>query len=282
MKSNSRISPVFTLVVVAVFLLTISVGAQDQKTVSPLEKENDRVTQNVSSIPNSATELKTDREKQSYALGMNVASQVRSKSMVLDLDLVVRGLKDSLSGEKTLLNDLEVRAAIAQLRQEVKQKTVAMRREKLEQKASQQEAQGANLQAPTPGSSTPATSLSDFRISYKMDARLSGPTYGGERWVVSSKFTGPVQTGKEATVEAKVDGVASSGASIAASAEWKPEDAGMVTVVPGENKQVKITVHHPGETKLTVASNGISKQLVVKAKSLANGNATQVEISDAQ
>ena len=51
----------------------------------------------------------------------------------------------------------------------------------------------------------------------------------------------------------------------------------MISVAPGENSQVKITVHHAGESKLTVASNGVSKQLLVKAKHV--GNATQVEIS---
>jgi hypothetical protein len=275
MKRYSRIDSAFALIVVAISFLTISVNAQDQKAASQSEERDAKVsTQHAVST---ATDLKTDKEKQSYALGMNVASQVKARAMDVDFDLVVRGLKDSLSGEKTLLDELEARALVAKLRQEMKQNNIALRREKLQQKAAQEEAQGDNISAPAP-----ATSLSDIRISYKMDARLSGPTYGGERWIVSSNFTGPVQTGKEATVEAKVDAVASSGASIAANAEWKPEDSGMVTVVPGENKQVKITVHHPGETKLIVASDGISKQLLVKAKSLANGSATQVEISEAQ
>jgi hypothetical protein len=78
-------------------------------------------------------------------------------------------------------------------------------------------------------------------------------------------------------VEAKVEGVAQNGASVRASVEWTPADREMITVAPAENNQVKITVHHAGESKLTVASNGVTKQLLVKARSV--GDATQVEIS---
>ena len=78
-------------------------------------------------------------------------------------------------------------------------------------------------------------------------------------------------------MEARVDGVASNGSSVDTTAEWKPADPEMITVAPGEKNQVKIVVHHLGESKLTVASNGVSKQLVVKAKSVGSG--TQVEIS---
>jgi hypothetical protein len=55
----------------------------------------------------------------------------------------------------------------------------------------------------------------------------------------------------------------------------------MVTVTPGQRNQVKITVHRVGESKLTVASNGVSEELLIKAKSVDN-NAIQVEIGQKQ
>jgi hypothetical protein len=133
------------------------------------------------------------------------------------------------------------------------------------------------VQAAEPGAANSGLPLSDIRVSFKLDPRLSGATYGGERWIASTPFTSLAQVGTQATVEVKGEGVAENGAPVRAPVEWTPADPGMISVVPGENSQVKITVHHAGESKLTVASNGVSKQLLVKAKYV--GNATQVEIS---
>jgi len=132
-------------------------------------------------------------------------------------------------------------------------------------------------QAADPSAANSSVPLSDIRVSFKLDPRLSGATYGGERWIVSTPFTSLAQVGTQATVEVKADGVAKNGAPVHAAVEWKPADPGMISVAPGENSQVKVTVHHAGESKLIVASNGVSKQLLVKAKYV--GNATQVEIS---
>jgi FKBP-type peptidyl-prolyl cis-trans isomerase FklB len=364
----------------------------------------------------SPAELSTEKEKQSYALGMSVGTQVKARSMEVDPELVIRGLKDSLVGSMTLLSEQEASAEVKELQQETKQKTIARRREKLHKNKQEGEAflaanktkdgvvtlpsglqykilkagegkkpsgndvvfcnyrgtlingkefdssyrrgkaspfafprvmrgwkealqlmpvgsrwqifvppdlaygaggagnviepnstlifdlelvsiksrvinaqekeseTAADSEAgivqqlaadPTPANST--APLGDLRISFKLDPRLSGPTYGGDHWIVSSPFTSVAQVGTQATVEAKVDGVAKNGAPVRAAAEWTPADPEMITVAPAENSQVKITVHHAGESKVTVASNGVSKQLLVKAKRV--GNATQVEIS---
>jgi hypothetical protein len=119
--------------------------------------------------------------------------------------------------------------------------------------------------------------VSDLRISFKLDPRLSGPTYGGERWIASSPFTSLAQVGTQASVDAKADGVAKNGAPLRTAVQWTPSDPEMITVAAAEDTQVKITVHHAGESKLIVASNGISKELRVKAKYV--GNTTQIEIS---
>jgi FKBP-type peptidyl-prolyl cis-trans isomerase len=364
----------------------------------------------------SPAELSTEKEKQSYALGMSVGTQVKARSIEVDPELVIRGLKDSLAGSMTLLNEQEASAEVKELQQETKQKSIALRREKLHKNKQEGDAflaanktkdgvvtlpsglqykilkagegkkpsgndvvfcnyrgtlisgkefdssyrrgkaspfafprvmrgwkealqlmpvgskwqifvppdlaygasgagnviepnstlifdlelvsiksriinaqekdseTAADAEAglvqqlaadPAPANST--APLGDLRISFKLDPRLSGPTYGGDHWIVSSPFTSVAQVGTQATVEAKVDGVAMNGAPVHAAAEWTPADPEMITVARAENSQVKITVHHAGESKVTVASNGVSKQLLVKAKRV--GNATQVEIS---
>jgi FKBP-type peptidyl-prolyl cis-trans isomerase FklB len=121
---------------------------------------------------------------------------------------------------------------------------------------------------------------SEIKIAFK-DPRPSDPPDGGERWSSTPTFSSAAQGGTEATVEAKAVGVDANGTQGDATAEWTPADPEMVTVVPGFKNQVRITVHRAGESKLTVASNGVSKELLIKAESVGN-NAIQVEIAQKQ
>jgi len=125
----------------------------------------------------------------------------------------------------------------------------------------------------------PPPSLTDIRILFKLDPLLSGPTYGGERWLSPATFTSAAQAGTVGTVDVKVRGVDARGRPVNIVPEWTAADPDMVTVTPGQKQkdEFRITVKRAGESKLTVASQGFSKELVVKAKNL--GNAIQVEIS---
>jgi FKBP-type peptidyl-prolyl cis-trans isomerase FklB len=75
--------------------------------------------------------LKTQKEKASYALGMNIGRDLRRKGVIGSVDpaLTARGLKDSLSGSKALLTDDEQKAALMQLQTDVMAKQQAMARE---------------------------------------------------------------------------------------------------------------------------------------------------------
>ena len=134
-----------------------------------------------------------------------------------------------------------------------------------------------DLPAPPPAQGTVAPSLVGLSISFKLDPRLSGPTYGGERWIQPQTFTSALQEGTVATVDVKVRGVGTRGESIAIVPVWTPEDPEMVTVIPGSRGEFRITVRRAGESRLKVASRGITKDLIVRAK--YSGNAVQVEIS---
>jgi FKBP-type peptidyl-prolyl cis-trans isomerase FklB len=76
-----------------------------------------------------APALKDQKEKLSYALGMDLGNQFRRQSVEVDPDLFVKGLKDSLSGSKTLLTEQEARAVITELQNEIRKKQVAIARE---------------------------------------------------------------------------------------------------------------------------------------------------------
>jgi FKBP-type peptidyl-prolyl cis-trans isomerase len=75
--------------------------------------------------------LKTQKDKVSYALGMSMGKDLGPKlkqgSVEVDQAILLRGVKDALSGGKLLLTDDEVKAVFAQLNADV--------RKRLEEKA---------------------------------------------------------------------------------------------------------------------------------------------------
>jgi hypothetical protein len=142
--------------------------------------------------------------------------------------------------------------------------------------------QAASQSKVVPASPIPAASAIRLTVSFKLDPRLSGGTYGGEHWVSPATFTSAVQEGKEATIDAIVKGLDSRGAPLRIGPSWTAEDPSMVAVSPvspGEIDHVQITVKHVGETKLTIAASGSSKVLRIKATSAANNRGLQVTIS---
>ncbi|MFB3855524.1 MAG: FKBP-type peptidyl-prolyl cis-trans isomerase [Vicinamibacterales bacterium] len=62
-----------------------------------------------------APPLSTEKDKLSYAMGMDLGGQLKANSVEIDPDVFARGLKDALSGGKTLLTEQEARTAIASL-----------------------------------------------------------------------------------------------------------------------------------------------------------------------
>jgi len=62
-----------------------------------------------------APALKTEKEKLSYAMGMDLGNQLKSRSVEIDPAIFAQALKDALSGGKTLLTDAEAKAVIAEL-----------------------------------------------------------------------------------------------------------------------------------------------------------------------
>ena len=60
-----------------------------------------------------AQELKTDKEKISYSIGMDIGGNLKRGSVEVDPDLLARGLKDSYGGGKTILTEDQARQAIA-------------------------------------------------------------------------------------------------------------------------------------------------------------------------
>jgi len=60
-----------------------------------------------------APALKTQKEKLSYSIGVDVAKSLAKMGMDLDLDVFIKGLKDGFSGKKTLMTDDEMHATMS-------------------------------------------------------------------------------------------------------------------------------------------------------------------------
>jgi FKBP-type peptidyl-prolyl cis-trans isomerase FklB len=70
--------------------------------------------------------LKTEKEKISYAIGMNIGGGLRDtlnrQSLEVDPNLLAQGFKDAVAANKTLMTEEEARATLAQLQNEMKAK----------------------------------------------------------------------------------------------------------------------------------------------------------------
>ena len=63
--------------------------------------------------------LTTPKDKQSYAIGMNIGKGLHRDSVDVDPNVLAQGLKDALAGGKTLLTDDEAKAALTALEADV-------------------------------------------------------------------------------------------------------------------------------------------------------------------
>ncbi len=73
----------------------------------------------------SVLELKTQKDKASYAIGMNIGHGLKRDGIDVDPAILERALKDTLSDGKLLMTDEEAKAAITQLQKEVKENQAA-------------------------------------------------------------------------------------------------------------------------------------------------------------
>jgi FKBP-type peptidyl-prolyl cis-trans isomerase FklB len=75
--------------------------------------------------PGAVTTLTTTKQKASYAIGMNLGGGLHRQNIDVDTEALVQGLKDTLSGNKTLLTEDEARTSLMQLQSEMQAKLQA-------------------------------------------------------------------------------------------------------------------------------------------------------------
>ena len=80
-----------------------------------------------------ASVLKTSKDRLSYTIGVDVARSLKRLGAEPDLDLLVKGLRDDLAGEKLLMSEEDLRATLTAYYQELRQKAVDARMQAAEQ-----------------------------------------------------------------------------------------------------------------------------------------------------
>ncbi len=113
--------------------------------------------------------LKDQKDKASYALGLNLGSNLRRQSVEVDLNILLQGLKDALAGGKTLMTDDEARAALIQLQNDLK----AKQEEKMKQAAETNKKEGQAFLAANKSKEGVVTLLSG--LQYKVVTPGTGP-----------------------------------------------------------------------------------------------------------
>lgn len=74
------------------------------------------------------TDLKTEKDKVNYAIGISVARSFKQQGMEVDVDMVVKGLKDELTSKKILLSEDELRKTMTAYQQDRKLKQMQERK----------------------------------------------------------------------------------------------------------------------------------------------------------
>jgi FKBP-type peptidyl-prolyl cis-trans isomerase len=98
--------------------------AADKSSAAPATKNQTPGAKGQASSAKSQVPLKltTQKDKTSYAIGMNFGESLHKQSLDVDTNILVKGLKDALAGGKTLLTDEEARGVITQLQVELRKK----------------------------------------------------------------------------------------------------------------------------------------------------------------
>lgn len=121
---------------------TSSTTASPAKT-STAKKTTTTAKTHTAASSSSTVTLKTKKDKLSYALGMNIGKNLHGQQIELDPSLLARGLKDSMTGAKTLLTEDEMKTVLTEAQTEMRQEMEA----KMKQEADTNKKAGADFLA---------------------------------------------------------------------------------------------------------------------------------------
>ena len=113
--------------------------------------------------------LPTKKDQVSYAIGMNVGKGLHRESIDVDPNVILQGLKDSMSGGKLLMTDEQAQQTLTQLQSEVREQEEAKRK----QQAVTNEKDGADFLAKN--KTQPGVIVLPSGLQYKVLKEGTGP-----------------------------------------------------------------------------------------------------------
>jgi hypothetical protein len=105
-------------------------------------------------------------------------------------------------------------------------------------------------------------SATTIHVSFRLDPRVLGPTYGGERWVAPRTYSG---ARAQNAVEVKARAADARGASVKVQLEWNVSDPEMLAVSPPVGERVTITAKRTGASTVTVKAGEAKRTLTFSA-----------------
>jgi FKBP-type peptidyl-prolyl cis-trans isomerase FklB len=138
----------------------------------------------------SASALKTEKDKVSYAIGMNIGANLHRQSVDIDPKVLEQGMEDALGGGKTLLSEDEARATLTQLQTDMRQK----QQEKMQQAGESNKKEGDAFLAANKAKEGVVTLPSG--LQYKIETPGTGPKPTTNDAVVCN-YRGTLIDGKE-------------------------------------------------------------------------------------
>jgi len=151
--------------------------------------------------------LKDQKEKESYAIGMNVGNSIKNGGVDLDLDMMMSAIKDVLAGRDLKLTDQEARDALNEYRKEARAKQAEIQQKTAEKNRKEAEAFLAENKK-KPGVKTHTVTLPDgttAEMQYKVITEGTGEIPKSND-VVSANYKGTLISGKEFDSSAKHGG----------------------------------------------------------------------------
>jgi FKBP-type peptidyl-prolyl cis-trans isomerase len=138
----------------------------------------------------SASAFKTQKDKVSYAIGMNVGATLHRQGIDIDPKVVQQGLQDALAGGKMLLSEEEERAVLTELQADMRKK----QQEKMQQAAEANKKEGDAFLTANKGKDGVVTLPSG--LQYKIITSGTGPKPSASDSVVCN-YRGTLIDGKE-------------------------------------------------------------------------------------
>src|SRR3984957_10205463 len=134
--------------------------------------------------------LTSQKDKVSYAIGMNIGTNLHRQSVDVDPKVLQQGLEDALTGGKTLLSEDEAKATLTQFQAEMRQK----QQEKIQQAGASNKKEGETFLAANKGKEGVVTLPSG--LQYKILTAGTGPKPTAGDSVVCN-YKGTLIDGKE-------------------------------------------------------------------------------------